>query len=588
MSNYKLRLSGLDKDQLKADFINYLQTTSEFQNFNPNASGMSSLLDLLAYNTYYQSLMANMLFNETFIDTATKRQNVVSRANELGYQPRSSRASSATLNVTVKNVSGNPTSLVLPAGSTFSTIVGNQPYTFTTIVPFSTTIQFDINNIPYYQFVVTAYEGILTQNTFLLSTDMSIDIPNFEMDTTTLRVFVTTDITEVEYYSAGNFLTVNGSNKVYFLSEGLDVFEMTFGDGTFGYKPPVGSSIRITYLVTSGDGANGASVFAMASTIPGATTASINVIAVAASQGGAAQETIDSIKANAVNLYKTQDRAVTPNDFRTLIIQSSNNVKDALVWGGQDNIPPKFGKVVACVLPMFGDSLTTSDKNNIKTIVSSKAVPNIGIEFIDPTYLNLVVDCTVTYDATVITLATFDLQTLVQNTVANFIQTNLTKFNGSLRYSNLVSAIDRSDLSIVSNVTDILLRYEYTPTFYQTTAIDFSFNNPIDNINKSYAMKSSLFYITGLTSGVWIEDDGNGILNIFYSKSGVKTYAAYNVGTINYQTGSVHISSINITGLNGHDAIHFEATPVARDIFSSKTTIIHVNTSDIVVSVQPS
>jgi hypothetical protein len=585
MAQYKLRFSSLDRDALKASFISYLQSTSEFQNFNFNASGISSLIDMLSYNAYYQALMANFQMNEVFLDTATKRQNVVSRATELGYTPHSKRAAKASLIVTVANVPGNPSTLILPAGSAFETTANNSSYTFVTLVPYSASVQYDSNNNTFYQFSIDVYEGILSQNTFILGTDPSVDIPNMDMDTTTLRVFVTLDITEYEFYPPSNFLSVNGTDKVYYVVEGFNAYKINFGDNTLGMQPPQGSQIRVQYLLTSGDGANGASVFNFASTIPGAPTAVVSVTTTSIASGGDVAEPIDSIKSNAVNNFATQDRAVTANDFKTLIINSSTNIKDVLVWGGQDNNPPIFGKVVACVLPRYGDSLTTDDKTNIATIVSAKAVPNIGIVFVQPTYLNVLVNTIITYDSNVITQSVFDLQSSVTSTIANYINTNLTKFGGRLRYSNLVTAIDRTDASILNNITEISLKMKYTPSLQQTSTISFSFNNAIDNINKTFSVKSTVFYVPGFASGVWIEDDTAGNLHLFYSKNGVKTYAGYNIGTIDYSTGNVYIPSIFITGIDG-TTIDFVAMPSETDLQSLNSTIIRIDTQDITVTTQ--
>ena len=583
MSEYKLRFSSLDKNDLKADFIDYLKTTSEFQNFNFTASGMASILDLLSYNAYYQSLMANFQFNEVFLDTASKRQNIVSRASELGYVPYSRSAAKATLTVTVTNVSGSPSSLVLPTGSSFFTTVNNQSYNFVTLYPYSTNVQYDTLGNPFYTFSVAVYDGILSQNTFTLGLDPSIDIPTLEMDTNTLRVFVSINNIEYEFYAPGNFLSVAGTNKVFFLNESFNTYRITFGDNIFGSLPPQGSIVRCTYLVTGGgDGANGSSVFSFSSTIPGSPTALVSVTTVSASAGGADSEDTDSIKTNAVGAFKSQDRAVTPSDYKSVILAASSNIKDVIVWGGENNTPPLFGKIVACIQPKYGDVLTLFEKSNIQAVVASKAVTNVGVVFKDPQYINIVVDSNITYDIQVITKPIYDLEALIKSTIAAYINTNLSKFDGKLRYSNLTSIIDRVDSSILSNYTKIMLKKKYYPTLYQNIAVNFSFNNSLDNENKSYSVRSTLFYVKGITAGVWVEDDSAGNLNLYYSKDGVKTYAGYNVGTINYVTGALTIASIFITGVDGV-SIDFTAAPAEQDLMSVFDTIIKIDSNDILI-----
>ncbi len=585
MTTPKLRISSLDKDVLKANFISWLQQTSEFQNFNPTASGWATFLDLMAYNAYYQSLMSNFLINETFIDTASKRQNVVSRASELGYTPASKRAAKATVQMNVSNVTGNPSSLVIPAGTTFSTTVGSSSYTFTTIIPYSANLTTDAQNNIYYPFTMDIYEGMLTQNSYILDSSATVDVINMDIDTTSLRVFVTLNVTEYEFYPPNNFLSVKPTDYVYYLSEMFNSYRIYFGNNTFGYLPPIGSGVRLLYLVTSGSVANGAGVFTFSGSIPGAPSAITSISTVSVSAGGSDIESIDDIKTNAKNYFRTQDRAVIEDDYKSFILQASSNIKDVLVWGGQKNNPPIYGAVVACVQPLYGDYLTSFDQQNITSIINAKSVPNMDIVFVNPTYLNLVLNTNVVYDSNIITSSAYDLQILVQTNISNYVKTNLSKFNGSLNYSQLVSMINTLDTSILSNTTTIYLKYEYIPTLYQNSSISFSFKNQLDNNNKQYTIKSTIFYISGQNSGVWFEDDNAGNLNIFYSNNGIKTYAGYNIGTVNYVTGDVQINSLNIVSYNG-TSIDFVTTPLIGDISCVNEVIINLNDADITVFTQ--
>jgi hypothetical protein len=584
-TQYPLRFTNLDQSAQKQAFIDYLKTTSEFQNFNFNASGISSLLDLLSYQSYHQSLMANFAFNEMFLSTATKRANVVARAAEMGYTPSSAHSSQVQLSVIVTNVTGTPTSLTLPANSIFASSVNGSSYNFATLVPYSANLQYNNIGQAYYQFTITAYEGLFSQNsTVLSSTNTFLLIPNVDVDTTTLRTFVTLNITEYEFYTPKNFLVTTPSEYVYFLAETLQGWKVSFGDGTFGYNPPYGSNVRTTYMLTSGAIANGCSSFTFTGSFAGSSGALFAVSAVLPSQGGADAETIDSIKINAPNAFTTQDRAVTANDYKVLIKQSSNNIKDIQVWGGQDNVPPMFGKVVACVEPNYGDTLTSDEISNLQTIVAGMSVPNIQIVFVPPTYMNLIINTQVTYDSSVLTLSTFDLQNLVQSTIATFISSQVSSFNGTLRMSNLQTVIDSADVSIISDVTNIKLQYQYSPSLYQTTGISFSFENELASTNVGYVMQSSIFYVPGQSTGVWVQDDAKGNLNLLYSTStGQIAYQTYNIGTINYATGQVMISSILITGIVG-SYISFTTQPNNTDLLSQKQTILVANSNNITVS----
>jgi hypothetical protein len=397
--------------------------------------------------------------------------------------------------------------------------------------------------------------------------------------------------TEYEFYSPSNFLTTSGSNHAYFLSETLQGWQISFGDNTFGYMPPNGSVVRVTYMLSSGAAANGCVNFTFTGTTQTlvgnayvSTTSNSVIKTSTASQGGTDAESIQSIQTNAPAYYTTQNRAVTANDYKVLIKANSNNVKDVLVWGGQDNIPPMFGKVVACVQPNYGDSLTKNDMTNLQTILAGLSVPNIGVVFVPPTYINLIINTIVTYSSSQITLSVYDLQTTIQNSIANYITTNVSKFSGVLRLSNLSTMIDSIDPSIVSDITTVQLKYEYTPTLYQSVGIKFSYNNALDNTNKGYVMKSTPFFVSGQNSGVWAQDDGAGTINLLYSTiTGSIAYAQYGIGTINYLTGAVNITSILITGISG-STIDFVASPTNSDLGSANQNIIVVSANDITVS----
>ena len=584
MANYALRITTANQQALKQRFITYLQQTSEFQNFNTNASGLASFLDLISYDDYYKALTANMVFNESFLDTAIKRQNVVSRSNEMGYQPRSKRSSHTTLVITVKNVLNSPSVLSIPAGATFTSTVNGTSYAFTTVSPYSATIQYDLQNVPYWQFTVTVYEGVLTQNTMILGLDNTIQIPTLDLDTTLLRVYAMVNGVESEFYAPSNFLTINSNNKVYFLSESMDGFNCQFGDGTFGYQVPQGSAIRVQYVVTSGLIADGCTQFSMTSAIPNTSGATITTAASASSTGGAYQESVLSIKMNAGNAYAAQDRAVTPDDYKAIILKYYGSIiKDIVVWGGETMTPPRYGRVVVCALPTYGDSLTILDQQNIVNILAAKSVTQKNIDFTTAQYLWVIVNSTVKYDSTILATSSYDLQQTVQASISNYITNNLTTFNGSMDYSNFVGMIDHADAAVISNNTSLQLKYSFVPTIYQTNAITFTFKNKIDNVNKSYAMTSTLFYVSNIQDWVWLEDDDKGQVHLYYSKNGTKTFAMYNIGAIDYATGDVKINSLLITGIAGQ-SIDFTATPLNLDLASSQDLVFKVDAADIIVT----
>src|ERR1035437_2869881 len=587
-TKYPMMFTTMDQQQQKNALIDFMKQTSEFQNFNYSASGMSSLMDVMSYQAYQFSLMANFLFNENFLSTATKRQNVVARAQEMGYTPSSLHASKAALTLTVTNVTGSPSSLVLPSNSIFTSSVNGVPYNFMTTVPYTSPALYDANGNVYYEFFVSVSEGLYSQNSVRLTTQTTaLTIPNIDVDTTTIRVFVTlADNIEYEFYTPQNFLVTASNEYVYFLAETLQGWKVAFGDGRFGYMPAANSIVRCSYVLGSGSVANGYAQFSYTVSILGATSASYSTVTTTPSAGGTDPESIKSIQINAPNYFTTQNRAVTANDYKILIKQSSSNIKDVLVWGGQDNVPPMFGKVVACVEHLYGDTLTSNEITNLQFTIAQLSVPNIGVVFTSPFYLNLVITSNVTYISSQITLSTYDLQNTVIATIADFISSNVSIFGGQLYMSQLSAAINASNNSIISDNTTVQLSYKYTPTLYQTTSINFSYTNALNNLNKGYVMKSTLFFVSGQTSSVWIQDDGNGSLNLLYATAtGEIAYAAYGIGTINYLTGVVNVKSLMITGVSG-STINFVAIPTSVDLSSALQTILIVDAADISVTTQ--
>jgi hypothetical protein len=582
MTIQKIRVADLDFDSIKQSFIDYLKTTSEFTDYNFQASGLSTILNVLAYNSHYQSLMANFLANEMFLDTAVKRSSIVSRAKELGYVPRSTRAAKAIVNVEFRSVFGNPSSLVLPAGTTFIGKIDNNSYVFTTITSYSATAVIEDTGLVYRFSNVEIFEGVLTANTFLYNpVDYTITIPNLDIDTTTLRVFVQTqnDSRVEEYQRNFNFLTIGPTDRVFFIQEGFNsYYEVYFGDNVFGYQPAANSKVEMNYLVTSGSEGNNATDFTL-TYFPAGTESSTNTVTtVSISSGGMDREEEDLIKFNAINSYGTQNRAVVADDYKALIIEGGGgfNVKNVLTWGGEDNIPPKFGTIMVCVQPLTGDSLTANQKSQIISLIKSKAVGNTRVEFVDPEYIDIVIKSTVVYDKSLLSVGTYELESEVIAAIIRYVNSSLSTFSNVFRLSNLMTDIDSTNTAILNNKTYVFIEKWVYPKLFTAYSSSFSFMNPINSVY------STTFYDDVVPDQLHMEDDTVGNINVVYYSGSKKVIYKSNVGSVNYQTGNVQVDNVKISRYD--NVLKFIADPISQDIVSNRNVILRLQSSNIHVS----
>lgn len=578
----KTRVGTLDFQDIKDSIKNYLSQQTEFLDYNFEGSGINQLINVLAYNSHYDALAANFLANEVFLDTATKRSSIVSRAKELGYTPRSRRAATTTLSVTLQNIAneGSISSIILPRGARFSTTVNEETFTFTTRETVSLNKQIQLGQ-PIFTNTVNVYEGVLVQHTVTYDVvDKTLTIPNLDIDSTTLKVEVYESGQWVEYSQPQSFLSVTADSLVYMLQEGFNGFEIYFGDGTLGAQPSAGSQVRMTYVVTSGDVANGALNFTLSSAVTGTLSNTITTItSSAATSGGLVEESLDSIRLNAKNTFGSQNRAVTSKDYASLTLLNFPSVQSVLAWDGSENDPPKYGKVVLCVKPTVGDVLSTSEKTNISSFLRNKGVGNIKIDFVDPEYLNLVVNSTVKYDINLLSVSTYELNYVVKAAVTDYATSSIQKFSGLMRYSALLSAIDASDFSIVGNETRLSVNKQLRPNFFSSNNFLFTFTNEIE----PGTVSSNIFYDGVASDGLFIKDN-NGKLNVYYSLNGVDTLYTANIGTIDYVTGAVVISGLYIASMQ-ELIFKISAELVNLDVSSSRNVILQLDQEDINVNI---
>ena len=583
-SKGRIEITDLDFDTVKANFKTFLSQQNSFTDYNFEGSGMSVLMDLLAYNTHYMAFHANMLANEMFIDTALTRSASVSHAKSLGYLPSSTKASYATVDVTVKGVPISQKTLVMEAGTIFTTSVNDVSYNFVTIG--DSTATSDTGTFVFSG--VQIYEGTRIRYTYTVNSsdlEQQFIIPSALADTTTLVVSVqasASDITTETYTLNTDYATLTSTSLTYFLQEVEGgQYEVYFGDGVTGKKPIDGNIVILDYVVTNGTLADGASVFTPASTVGG--YSDVTALSTASAAGGGDAETVDSIKFNAPLKYATQGRAVTPDDYKAIVPSVYTNIKSIQCWGGEDNDPPIYGKVYVAIRPNTGTSLTTTTKNQIVTNLKKYNVASIVPEIVDPEILYLVLGVTAKYNSTLTEKSKSDIKALVETTISSFNTNNLQKFDSVFRHSNLVKDIDETDTSILSSTATVKLKRIVTPTLNAITKYTIAFNNAAYHPAASWAqtvVESTGFYLSGNTNEQFIDDDGNGNLRTFYLLGGTtKTITNAQAGTINYNTGVVVMTSFNITSVTNADGtIDVSLKPDSNDVIPVRQQVIEIDT----------
>ena len=588
----KLEISELDFDGIKGNLKTFLSQQDEFTDYDFEGSGMSVLLDTLAYNTHYLAYNANMLANEMFIDSADLRSSVVSKAKQVGYTPTSTTASTATIDVLVNNASG--ASLTMSRGTKFTTTVDSQSYSFVNNADVSITPTDGV-----YKFSnLSITEGSYLNYKYTASTsdiDQRFIIPNDNVDTTSLTVKIqesSSDSTTNTYTLATGITGLDSTSKVYFLQEVENGrFEVYFGDGALGTAVADGNIVIFDYVTCNRDAPNGASTFTLSGTIGGFSSATITTVSNAS--GGTGPESISSIKYNAPRDYSTQDRAVTAEDYKVLVKSLYANAQAVQVYGGEDAEVPSYGKVYISIKAKSGSSLTETTKASIVQSLKKYAVASVRPEIIDPetTYITLVVNFK--YDSGKTTKDVSTLQTNVTNAIATYNNNTLEDFAGMFRYSKVVEAINDADTSILSNIATVKLYKYFTPTLSSGLKYTLSFNNAFYNPHSGHnatgggIISSTGFKISNDSSENehFLDDDGAGILRIYYLSGTTRVYTSSTYGTVDYTNGTVVLTSANITSISNVDGatstvVRVFTIPSSNDIVPVRNQVLEIDTSN--------
>jgi len=587
----KLNISELDFDAIISALTNYLQSQSEFQDYNFQGSGLRVILNILAYNTHFLSYYLNMVANESFLDSADRRENIVSIAKQLGYTPSSRKASEATVNLTITPpISPTPPAfLTIPIYTPFNTVVNGTTYTFLTTQSLS--VPYDVVNNRYVANNVLLKEGIAYTFQYTVNTGNPVKyvIPNQNVDTNTLVVSIQ-DSTMSSLLTTFNLVSdlnvLDGTSNVFFLQEVTNAnYEVYFGDGILGKSLTDGNVVNLTFIACNADAPNLASIFTIAGNINGYSNVLVSTINPAA--GGAERESNDSIRFTAPQNYQTQNRAVTANDYETIITREYPNVDSVAVWGGETNIPPHYGTVYLSLKPASGYVITNLTKQNIVTnILQARNIVSIIPVIIDPDYIFLVVNSLVKYNARATTLTSGQLQNNVITTIENFAETNIGHFGDIFRYSQLTRAIDETNPAITNDLTTVLMQKRFVPPLNVIDTYTILFSNPIlpNTLSSgSFVDTADPNYVSGQL--YFFDDDGQGSIRTYKFVGPVKTYTNLKSGTIDYSTGNVILSYFKPSSITDTtQTLKISVQPQINDISPIRNNIILIDPNDITVS----
>lgn len=589
MANKKISTTELDFDAIKQNLKTFMQGQSEFQDYDFEGSALSILLDVLAYNTHYNALYKNLAVNESFLDSASKRSSVVSRAKEIGYIPRSATAPTAVIDIIVSNSTTVTPTLILPALTQFYTLVDGATYYFYTLEDITTT--YDSNTLTYTFSNVSIKEGIPLQYRYIATAGQKYIIPNQNVDLTTVKVRVQetqSSSSFTTFYNNENIVSISATDPVYFIKEIEDEnYELEFGNGVIGKSIEVGNIVTIDYLVTNKSKANGAKTFSpQFASLQGGT---VSVITKSPASGGTDIEEVDSIKYNAPRAYAAQNRAVTAEDYKAIILSNYSNIDSVNVWGGEDNEPPIYGKVFIAIKPQDGLYLSATEKDYIvRQILKPRNVVSITPEIVDPDYINIEIEASAYYNSKLTTRTIEDLRVIVKQTIEDYNDSTLNKFDGVFRYSNLSSLIDSCENSIVSNIITLKLNYEIDVKYNVVADYYINLGNPIyySGVPEN-SILSNGFYISGNTNVMYIEDlpgnNNTGEFRLFYYSGNTKVYVK-KFGYIDYSNGLIDIQGLNITGVD-EGTFNLTIKPQSNDVVSVRNKLVQIPDEKITVNI---
>ncbi len=593
----QLNVTDLDFDNIADNLKNYLKGQDTFKDYNFEGATMSILIDLLAYASHIGAVNTNIAASELFLDSAQIRKNVVSRAKDLGFTPSSEKASTAKANIVLRNVRSadgtvpTTSAMIMSRGTQFRTTYEGVKYEFvaaSTYTPTSDGTIFTYNNVELVQGTFAqdqfVYDGQIKNSKFVVS--------NQRVDKLRMSVTVNSGGTSSTYALSTDVSNIDTTTKVYYTQENEEGFiEIYFGDGTLGVSLLDGDIITVDYIIVDDIHADGANRFSQVSAINGFTDSTISVLEKAA--GGAEKESIESIKFKATKFYTSQNRLVTLNDYKAKVQEYYPNADAVAVWGGEDNVPPEYGKVFIALKPNNADYLSETEKTLVKNNLNKLNMLTVRPEIVNADIIKILITTVFKYNPSLTTLTAGELSQLVKNTINQFDTDNLNGFDAIFRHSNLTKTIDEADSSILSNTTNIRLRKKLNGTV-STNPIGYklSMGNALFNPHSGHnAMAGGITSTTGFKIGgdsvntYYFDDDGKGNLRRYYLSGSTRIYKDNAAGTIDYSTGLLSINAFILTStVNADSSIDFTLIPSGNDVVAERGNLIDISMDDVKVT----
>jgi hypothetical protein len=589
------QFTNLDFNDLRTQIKDYLRSDSNFTDFDFEGSNFSVLIDILAYNSYITAYNTNMQANESFLDSATLRENVVSLARNIGYVPRSKRSSIANISFSVDVANLNSKTVTLKAGVVALGAIQNGNYTYS--LPSDITVPVDDNKISTFD-NIEIYEGTYLTKKFVVDEsqlNQKFILPNSNIDTSTIRVSVTNTSTE-NYTLYENILNVDKNSKLFLIQEVEDEkYQILFGDNILGKKPTHQSIINVSYIVTNGKESDGSASFTFSGRLIDNNTINITsgislITTISSSQNGDDIESMDSIKYLAPRIYASQYRAVTANDYKGIIPYIYPNVDSVTAYGGDELTPPEYGKVFISIKPRNGNYLSQISKNEIKKKLKQYSIAGIKPEIIDLKYLFIEIDTTIYYNPAFSSTPS-TLKNQVLNTIISYSKSSdVNSFGGRFKYSKINSLIDNTNKAITSNITKIKMRRDLQPEFNKFSTYELCFGNKFHQKTNNYSIKSSGFKIEGISDTLYITDSPltkeTGKIIFFKLVDNLPIVVKNNAGTVNYKNGEIILGVVNIISTSSSNGIiQIEASPESNDIIALKDLYLQIDSSNSVVNI---
>jgi len=586
------QLNNLDFIEIKTALKEYMRAQTDFTDYDFEGSALSQMIDVLAYNTYYTAFNTNMVVNELFLDSATLRDNVVSLAKQLGYSPKSVTAPKAVISFNITFVNNAPASVVFKAGTGFVTNYDNTLYRYV----LKNDMKVEVSNGVASFVDVPVYEGAYIQTKTVIdgaakNQRFKIENSSADLDTLSINVYQSAQSSIFDEFKSGEVLNIGSDDKVYFISEIEDEnYEIFFGDGVLGKKLEDGQVVEMSYITTNGPDSNGAKSFTFNGRLEDDDGIAVSVPFTVGSvtpsskaSGGAAIESIEKIKYNAPKVYGAQNRAVTTNDYAAIVRTLYPAVGDIIVFGGEDQEPPAYGKVFISVKPTQASSLSALTKKNLYDKLKKYTVASIKPEFIDPSILYVEINSKISYDGTKTNALPTQIASSAATAIQEYLETSGTeKYNGKFRYSKFIGVIDGSDRAINSNDTSITLRKDFyaqiNASSYYEVCYQNAFLKDCDNpVLSSTGM--TVFEYPEYTS--YLEDrDGKIVLYRLDSLTGEKILLDDSVGVINYDKGETILYNFTILkGSFSDNRIELRVKPANKDIEVKREVYLDVDIS---------